>query len=95
MAFGNDEHETDDKPVGPQSSVFETAIDHKDQQAMRKYEAGIKGETMEMTGREVNMRLSRIDTEIKRLEEVKTHLVRLKRITKRALLGVASNGGDE
>lgn len=87
----NDHHEAIDKPVARDSNIFESFLTTLDEKAMKSYEASIKTETLDLTGRDVNLRLIRIDAEIKRITELQEQLIRLKRITKRALLGVAGS----
>ena len=77
---------TDPGKPAKDASEFVTVVDHSDIKAMQAYEQGIRNETLDMTGRQVHERLSRIEAELARIEAVKEHLIRLKRITKSAVM---------
>lgn len=80
--------EEQDIPAPRDGSTFEVQTDHEDEKAMKSYRQAIIDDTLKMTGLQVRERLSRIDAEIKRIGELQAQLVRLKRITKAAVLSV-------
>ena len=80
----------DDIPLKVGEDPFVSALNADDQVLMYRYERDIKAKTLDLTGREVNERLVRINKEFRRIEDLRNAMTRLKRITKAALLSLGA-----
>jgi hypothetical protein len=78
--------QVEDRPADREFD-FTSGITSDDEAMMRSYEAIVREATLDLTGRAVQQRLTRIEAEFKRIDEYKFQLGRLKSITKTAVLG--------
>lgn len=78
---------TDPGTPAKDDKVYESLLSIEDIAATQLYEERLRATTLDLTGREVQSRLARIEAEFARMAEVSDQLARLKRITKSALLG--------
>lgn len=84
-------YERDEPVKRGEEAIFEPQIDASDRKAMTEYKGTIVNETMILTGVDVKARLTRIEAEIERMSKLTEHLLRLRSITRGAVLGTTED----